>query len=155
MAIAALLGSAGLLADESFVDFHDRARAAHGSEIAGAHGLADAMREEPRRLVLNLKHAMQLVRANALLGRAKKMNGLQALMQRDVSAFENRADLHGELFAAIRAFAETDARLAKVVMLSRSGAAMRANRAVRPQDTLQMGEGLGFVVEVGLRENGH
>jgi hypothetical protein len=48
------------------------------------------------------------------------------------------------LLAAIRALAKANAGLGKVIVLAADRAAMRADRAVRPQNAFQMGEGGGF-----------
>lgn len=47
-----------LFADNGFVDFDGLAFAAHGGQRAFAHGLADAMGQEPRGFILNLKDAV-------------------------------------------------------------------------------------------------
>ena len=47
------------------------------------------MRKEPRRLVLDFKGTVQLVRADALLGRADKVDRLQPLMRPYVSNAPN------------------------------------------------------------------
>lgn len=153
---AASFRNASLAANECFINLDGAAFAAErNGKRATAERFADAMREEPSRLVLNLEHTMKLVGANALLRRSEEIDGLKHLVQRDMRRLKNSADLHSELLAAVRALAEAEAGLPKVVMLPRDGAAMRANRAVGPQDALEMRKGGGFVVEVGLRKNGH
>ena len=67
---------------------------------------------------------------------------------------ENRADLHRELLAALAALVEAVADALGRVRLDLGdtvhAAAMRADGAVRPQDSLKMREGGFFVVKVGL-----
>src|ERR1019366_9095495 len=133
MAVAATFDRAFLAADEGFVRFNDPTRAAQGREIARAHCFTNTMREEPSRLVLNLKDAMQLMRAYALFRRAEQMNRLQHLIQRDMRRFENSAYFHRELLAAITALPQAKARLAQVIVLAAHRTTMRANRTFRPQ----------------------
>jgi len=72
-----------------------------------------------------------------------------------MSRLEDSPDFDRELLAAVRALFEANPRLAKVIVLAADRTAMRANRTVRPQNALQMGEGHGFVMKVRLREDGH
>lgn len=95
------------------------------------------------------------MRADALLGGSHQVNRLKHLVQGDMRGLENRADFHSELLAAVAALTEAKARLAKIVMLLGDGTAVRANRAVRPQNAFKMGESCGFVVEARFRQNGH
>ena len=67
MIAAALHFRAGLTADERFVALHNAALAAERGKVAGAHGFADTVRQEPRRLVLDFQNAVELVGGNALL----------------------------------------------------------------------------------------
>ena len=71
-----------------------------------------------------------------------------------MSRLKNGPDLDSELLAAIRALAKANAGLCKVIMLAADRAAMRANRAIWPRNSLQMEEGCGFVMKVRLRQNG-
>lgn len=74
------LGELGL-SDVGLVGLHGAAAAAHGGcERTSAHGLADTMAHEPRGIVLHLKDAVELVRADPLLGRAKKVDRLEPLV---------------------------------------------------------------------------
>ena len=59
-----------LAADIGLVGLDDLAFAAHRAQVAFAHGFADTVGHEPSRLVGDAEHAVQLVRAHALLGRA-------------------------------------------------------------------------------------
>jgi hypothetical protein len=68
---------------------------------------------------------------------------------------KNRPDPDRELLAAIRALAKANAGLSKVIMFAAHRAAMRANRAIRPQNSFQMEEGCGFVMKVRLRNDIH
>jgi hypothetical protein len=61
--------------------------------------------------------------------------------------FENRANLHGELLATIRALAKANAGFAQIIMLAAYRAAMRANWTFRPQNAFEMRESRGFIVK--------
>jgi len=89
-------------------------------------------------------------------------------MQRHAGMLEHGTDLHGELLAALatlleavaeRALGALGARLAanarQIINATADDAAMRARHAVHPHDAFQKLEGLGFIVEVRGRENGH
>jgi hypothetical protein len=144
-----------LVANERLIDFHDQAAAAQRRKGAGSHSLPDAMAEKPCRLKRDPEGPMQLICAEALLGRAKKLDCDQPISHLDMAIFENRADLDRELFAAGVAFIEADA---VTLAFERAGlidnAAMRANTAIRPKPRFNEGVGGGFVIEVSGGENG-
>ena len=100
---------------------------------------------------------MQLMGAHTFLARAHQVEGKKALVERDMSLLENCANLDRELLAAalLSALTEAKARLAEVVVLRVDRAAMRADRSVGPQHAFKVLKGGGFVVKVGLAENGH
>ncbi len=98
---------------------------------------------------------MKLMRADALFAGRHQVDRLKHLVQRNVRALKNRADLDRKLLAAIATFTEAKARFAKIVMLAAHRAAMRANRTLGPKHAFQMLEGFGFIVKVGLRKDGH
>lgn len=156
----ALLLALGLLgavvADEGLVDLDNATAAAHGGQGAVAHGLTDAVGQEPRALVGDAEEAVDLVAAHALLGRAHEVGGLEHLRERDMGALEDGADLHRELLAArlLSALAEAKAGFAEIVVLTH-GAAVRAHRTLRPESRFKMGEGCFFAVKVGLGQDGH
>src|ERR1039458_2763584 len=109
------------------------------------------MAEEPRALVRNLQNSVHLMRATALLRARQQIDGLQHLVERDMCAFKDRADLHCKLLAALVAL--VDAHAGRLTLepgnpLSVGVAAMGASRAFRPQLTLQMVVGSSFVVDV-------
>jgi hypothetical protein len=56
-------------------------------------------------------------------------------MQWDMGGLENRADLHCELLATIGALAKANAGFAQIIMLAAYRAAMRAYRAIGPQNS--------------------
>ena len=88
------------------------------------------------------------------------MDGLQPLVQRGVAVLEHRADADRELLAAMAALLEAVALDAFRVLLAGLGAdalqgvdaihaaAMRADRTIRPEDGLQLGEGRFFVMKM-------
>jgi hypothetical protein len=65
-----------------------------------------------------------------------------------MGGFENRANLHRELLAAIGTLAEANAGFAQVIMLAAYRTAMRANRAFRPQNAFEMSESGAFIMKV-------
>lgn len=145
------VGLAFLLADVGLVRFKMLAGAAQ--RIAGAtlHGMADAVRQEPRRLKGDAQHAMKLVAAHALLAGVEQVNGLQPQVQRDMAGLENGPDLDREGLAALVALpdAQTGGLALECADLGAVGiAAMGAGRAVRPDAGFDVGQSGGFVVEV-------
>ena len=75
----------------SFVGFDRLAFAANGAQRTILHGLADAMRHEPRGLVGHAQRAMDLVRADAFLGRAQQeCVASHHLVERDLRCLETR-----------------------------------------------------------------
>ena len=148
VAVAAPFNRTIPAADKSFIRFNGVASAAHRCKLARAEGFTNAMREEPCTLVLNAENAVKLMRTNALLRRAKKIDRLKHLMQREVGRLENRANLHRELLAAIGALVKANAGFAQIIMLAAYRAAMRANRAFRPQNAFEMSESCAFIVKV-------
>ena len=82
------------------IGLHGFAGAAERASASVDHGFADAMREEPRALVGDAEHAVELVRAHALLTGAEQVNGHESLAEGDMRSLENRADRDGKLLAA-------------------------------------------------------
>lgn len=73
--------------DLGFVHLDDATEAAHRREATVPHGLADAVREEPSRLVRDPKDVVQLVRRAAIIRAAKQV--------RTVARFEYGRDSSG------------------------------------------------------------
>ena len=156
-----------LFAEEGFVDLKGDALAAHGGHDGVAHGLTDAVAQEPRGLVLDLQSALQLLRADALLGRTHQVDGLKPLVQGQVAFLEDGADADRELLAAGGALLEAVADHAFRVLLGglradalqvidlADDAAVRARRLAIPDDAFDEFEGGGFIMKVGLGQNGH
>ena len=125
------------------------------------------MAHEPRALVLDLQYPVQLMRADALLGRAKKVEGLQPHVQVNVARLENRANANRKLLTAVAALFQTVANDAFRVLLARFAAhafkridplfaaAVRAYRTIRPHDAFDHLESGFLIVEVRLVENRH
>src|SRR5665213_2122490 len=105
--------------DVGFVRFHGLARAAHGRKLAVPHGFTDTVRQEPSRLVLNFQNAVKLMGANALLAGRQQVNGLQALVQRDMGTLEYSANPHRELLPAAVALPQTMPESALRVLATR------------------------------------
>ena len=91
---------------------------------------------------------MKLMRADAFLRRTKKIDRLKHLVQWEMSGFEDRPNFHRELLAAIRALAKPHPRFAQIIMFAAYRAAMRANRAFRPQNAFEMSESGAFIMKV-------
>src|SRR5882724_12039187 len=106
------------------------------------------MEHEPRSLVGDAKGPMQLMGAHALLTTAQEVDGLEPLMQRDMAALEKRADRNREVAAALllAAGVQAGAMLIASDLADVEGAAMRADRTVRPTDRFKMLPGFFGVV---------
>jgi hypothetical protein len=150
VALGAVLGLF-LAAHIGFVGFHRLAFAADGIGAGFAKALADAMAEEPRRLVGHADHAADLKRAHALLARHHQMRGAQPFVQRHMRALIERPDRDREGLATGVALIEAGA-----VALALHGrglandAALRADRPFRPQPSFKPCAGLVLVVEDGV-----
>lgn len=166
---AATGSNAALEADVRLVNF-DRAtaRTERGGKIAGAHGFADTVGEEPSALVLDFQNAAKLVSADALLARYDQVNGLEHLGQGKAGVFEHGANLDGELLAALATLLEAvtnltlgvlaaglrlDAR--QVVHAATGHTTVRAHHSASPHDALKVLVSLGFVMEVRGRKYRH
>jgi len=77
------------------------------------------------------------------------MGRLKPLVDWDVAAFENGPDLTGELLLAIPTASQADPA-ALHWRNPVNSTTMRANRPIGPHDSLQPGNGGGFVVEMGF-----
>jgi hypothetical protein len=58
------------------------------------------MHHEPRGLVRDAKHAMDLVRRDAFLARIEQVNCQPPFRQRNLATLEHRSNSHGELALA-------------------------------------------------------
>src|SRR4051794_14390632 len=90
-----------LAADERLVGLNGLALATQRRERAIGHCRADAVRHEPRRLVGHAEHAVELVRAETLLGARQQTDGLHPLVQLDVAALKESADRYRERLPAM------------------------------------------------------
>jgi hypothetical protein len=120
-----------------------------------AHGLADAVRHEPSGLVGYVKHAVQLMRTHAFLGRGHQMERQNPLVQRDVRALKQRADRHRELLAAVAAVERPSSIALAFKALHVGRAAVRAPRTIGPAQLFQMLAGVVFVVKDRIGQVGH
>jgi hypothetical protein len=124
--------------DIGLVNLNDRTQATKRAISATLfHREPNAMLQEPRGLVLNLKDAVQLASRDAFLRCAREMDRLEQLMKRDASIFEYGADRHAELLAAIAALVKAMANALLRVRLDLADAihraAMSADRTLRPK----------------------
>src|SRR5579862_875223 len=143
-----------LAANIGFVDLNHLVRTTKLAVISKrAHRLADTVCHEPRRLVGNIKRAVQLVRRHTFLAAAQQPERQRPFIQRHMAALHDGADRHGESLIAAVAMKQTIAvRLAvEPVDLFRL-AAMRAIRAIGPADRLEMLPRFVFVGEDRIGE---
>src|ERR1700760_4473860 len=68
------------------------------------------MSHKPRRLVRHTQHAMKLMGAHPLLGRAEKMNSHEPFVQGSVAILKYRVDGNSELLFAASALVQASAR---------------------------------------------
>ena len=101
-------GLAAVRAPVGLVHFDDLTVATDARESVLAHGLADAVRHEPSRLVGHAEHPVKLVGAHALLGSAHQVSGEHPLAQRHLRPLEHGSDRDGELLAARVALVDAD-----------------------------------------------
>src|SRR5260221_4001865 len=93
--------------------FDDLAFAAElGGLRSRSDGLANSVRHEPRRLVSDAQHAMELMRRNTLLARRHQVHCQEPLVQGNMRAFEHRARPYRELAMATVAHEHSCLRLA-------------------------------------------
>ena len=115
-------------------------------EVVPLSGLADAMAHEPRRLVRDIQHPVQLVSADALLGRAHEVDGRQPLMEGNLAVLEDRPDRGGELALAAAALVERPDRVLAGGLpgdgVGLGSAALGTLRPVGPAEALEERPGL-------------
>lgn len=131
------------------IGFDNLAFAAKRSKRALVHRLADTMGQVPSGFHAGLEHPLDLPGAHALLARAHEVDHLKPEVQRQVAILKDRAHADGKRLAAGVALAKADPALTSQpsnVFFGR--AAMRADRTLRPQRRLNMGESRFFVVEM-------
>src|SRR3954463_1036840 len=106
------------------------------------------MADEPSGFQAHAKGPMDLVGANALLGRRHKRHRLYPKVHRNVARLEHGSDLHGKGLAALVALVGADpGALALHLGNALDAAAMRTDGAVRPNAGFHPLVGGGFVVE--------
>src|SRR6266511_6472447 len=95
------------------------------------------MQHEPRRFVADAQHAVHLMRGHSFFARAHQERRHQPLVERDMAAFEYRADHDGELAAAFLGVALeiAGARLDRCSVVY--GPAVPTDRAIRPKVTFE------------------
>jgi hypothetical protein len=147
-----------LAADPGLIGFDDFAFATHGFGHEGLeflHALADPVPEEPRGFHAAIQGALDLAGSEAFLAAGHEVDDLQPHMQRDVRRLENRAHPDRERLPAGVAFPKSGAILFAGQPTSPvQGAALRANRTVRPKPRFDIGESSGFTLELGLGKGG-
>jgi hypothetical protein len=140
-----------------FIHLYNTAFTTHWRKAACAHGLTDAMRNEPRGLESAAQGTVKLVRANALLRGRKQEDRLQPKMHGDVAGFEDSPNLHGEGLAALVALVSANTgALAAHLGDTLYAAAMRAHGAVRPNAGFYPSVGRLFVLQMlGVQKGLH
>jgi hypothetical protein len=141
----------GRLGQVGFVRLDGLAEAAQWAGGTGRHGMTNPMAHEPRGFHAAAEHPLQLPGADAFLGRTHQVDGLQPVSHRDVTVLENGADFDGELLTALIAFTKSWAsgfarELVNTGLIA--VAAVRANRAGRPEISLYVFVGGIFIFEV-------
>src|ERR1700730_653952 len=148
MAMSATLNRPFLAADESFIRFDNAANAAHRRKIARAHSFANTMAQKPCTFESDPQSAMQLVRTNAFLAGAYKVNSSQPIAHGYMAILKNGADLNGKWLPARIAFVKSDAA---ALALKQCGAvdhaAMRAHATICPNQRFEIGISSCFVVK--------
>jgi hypothetical protein len=119
------------------------------------------MTNKPGSLQLYLKNAGQLVRPEALLASARRVEGLKPWVQRQIAHLKDRPDAYREPLRALAAFLEPVALEPFWVLLILLCAdpleginflpdsAVRAYRAIRPNDASGEFENSRFALEMG------
>ena len=139
-----------VIADEGFINLDNTAASSEHQPVAVLQGFADPVPHEPSGLEGDAQGSVQLVCADALLGRANKEHRLKPDMQLDVAGLKNGADLDGEWLAALVALvsAYAGALALQLVNSILTCSAMGANRTVRPYTRLYEFVGRFFIMKV-------
>ncbi len=112
--------------------------------------MANAVSKVPSGFHAAAKGPLKLAGADAFLGRAKQMDGLEPQPKRQMAVLKDRAHPHGEGLAALVALAQarTSGLALKAADLGRIGVtAMGANRTIRPKVRFDVLESSVFAVE--------
>src|SRR5437868_10915760 len=113
------------------------------------------MYQEPRGFHATAESALHLAGRNAFLRRAIQIDRLEPYPHWNVAGLKDRAHPHRKRLAASAAVPQAGARrLALGARCFADPAAMRANRAVRPEPRFDVGNGGVFVGEMGSVEGG-
>src|ERR1017187_2140375 len=145
-AVVAGLRRAG---QKGFIGLNRHVRAANRTSIGRRrHRQPNPMAHEPCGLHAAAEHPLKLTRADAFLAGAHQVNRLKPMGHRRVAVLENGANLDRKLLAAVIALAQASPR-GLASQFADAGliavAAVRANRTVRPQPSLNVGVGGLFV----------
>jgi hypothetical protein len=121
------------------------------------HDFANAVSEEPCSFHAAIEGPLYLASADPFLAGGDELDRLKPQMQGEMAVLENTADPHGKSLAAGVALAEAGAaalagQATNALLIPI--AAMRADRAFRPQMRLDIGKSGFLVVEVGDGKNG-
>src|SRR5208282_4572688 len=98
-----------------FVGFNDLAFATKRSKAARSHRFADTVAQEPCRLVIDAKGAVELMGAHALLAGVQEVEGHQPLIQWDMAALHDGPGGDREILAAFLLGAPIPAGLFRLV----------------------------------------
>jgi len=143
-------------ADVGFISLDGFLQAAKRRIFRKIHCRAQTMAHEPRRLVADAEHAMNLMPRNALLRCRHQEQRRKPFRERDFAFLKNGFDRDGELLTA--GVALIHAWPMRLAAQARDpvpiGAAVRTNRTIRPPVRFQPLAGLGFVREDRLSQVG-
>lgn len=150
----------GLAADESLIALDNLIRAAERAGINPeiAHCLANTMPEEPGSFQTAIEGALKLAGADAFFRRTEQIDGLEPNPHRHVAGLKHGADLDGEGLAASVALAKANpvGLAPQPADLLLGCAAMRADRAIRPEPRFDVLIGGFFVMKVcGGKDGSH
>src|SRR5262249_49095019 len=131
-----------------------------GAIVRVALGILDYAREPldeaHRGLAGDLEPQMQLVCTDPVSGNAQQEAGLEPFVQRNVAALEHLADRRAELFTASATEFQAGACAFAGDGADAIGcAATCANRAIRPDNFLELGVRGLLIPEIGLQNDGH
>src|SRR5260221_4340067 len=143
-------------ADERFIDLDGFSFPAKHFRVRFAQRFANAMAKKPSGFLAQSEQAADLKGAHALLAGHHEVGCGKPLVQRNLAALIQRANRDRERLAAGIALIEA---VAMTLALHECGvihsAAMRADRAIRPELPFKPLASLGFVIKDRLRQVTH
>jgi len=145
-----------LAADVGFIDFHGFTFAAERAKLAVLHRFANTVSEKPSGFHAALEHPLNLTGRNALLAGAHQVDHLKPQVQGKVAILEDSPHADSEGATAGIALAKANPAALALQAPDAVGvtvATMRASRAIRPKQRLDIRERSFLIVEVGSAQN--